>query len=98
MTIHLPKDLEASINAEVFNGHYASADDVVTEAVRLFLRHRAKRSAHSALTPDELNRQLLDAGVISHLPARPELETYQEFTPIAVEGEPLSETIIRERR
>ena len=31
MTIHLPKELESSINAAVLSGHFASADDLVTE-------------------------------------------------------------------
>ena len=38
MTIHLPADLESSIRAEVDRGRFASADDVVAEAVRSFLR------------------------------------------------------------
>jgi hypothetical protein len=46
----------------------------------------------------ELQRQLFEAGLLSEikLPSRlmPEREA---FTPIVIEGEPLSETIIRER-
>ena len=37
MTIHLPKDLESSINAAVLSGHFAS-DDAMTEAARLLLQ------------------------------------------------------------
>ena len=47
----------------------------------------------------ELHRRLLAEGVIKNLPARhgrpPEL---RDFKPITVEGKPVSETIIRERR
>jgi Arc/MetJ-type ribon-helix-helix transcriptional regulator len=43
MTIHLPKDLESSIRAEVLSGHFASEEDLVTEAVREYLRHRRPR-------------------------------------------------------
>jgi Arc/MetJ-type ribon-helix-helix transcriptional regulator len=38
MTIHLPPDLESSIQAAVQSGHYASLDDAMTEAARLLLR------------------------------------------------------------
>jgi Arc/MetJ-type ribon-helix-helix transcriptional regulator len=38
MTIHLPPDLESSIQAAVQSGHFASVDDAMTEAARLLLR------------------------------------------------------------
>ena len=41
MTIHLPADLESSISAAVHGGHFASADELVAEAVRSFLRQPA---------------------------------------------------------
>ena len=48
---------------------------------------------------DEFERQLLAQGVINHIPSRDETdEEFDEFKPIEVAGEPLSETIIRERR
>jgi Arc/MetJ-type ribon-helix-helix transcriptional regulator len=37
MTIHLPNDLEASIQAAVQNGRFASVDDAMAEAARLLL-------------------------------------------------------------
>lgn len=40
MTIHLPKDVESSINAEVLSGHFASVDDAIAEAWRTFLRQK----------------------------------------------------------
>jgi Arc/MetJ-type ribon-helix-helix transcriptional regulator len=40
MTIHLPKDLESSVRAEVLSGHFASEDDLVAAAVRAFLRQQ----------------------------------------------------------
>ena len=36
MTIHLPKDVEISINAEVLGGHFASVDDAIAAAWRAF--------------------------------------------------------------
>lgn len=38
MTIHLPKDLEGSINEAVLKGRFASVDEAMAEAARLLLR------------------------------------------------------------
>lgn len=38
MTIHLPNELEASIQAAVQNGRFASVDDAMAEAARLLVR------------------------------------------------------------
>jgi hypothetical protein len=44
-------------------------------------------------------QKLLAEGFISHIPSRDETdEEFDAFEPIEVEGEPLSEMIIRERR
>jgi hypothetical protein len=47
---------------------------------------------------EEYEAYLLAKGVITHIPSRQIPPERQEFKPIAIEGEPLSETIIRERR
>jgi putative addiction module CopG family antidote len=99
MHIHLPEDLQQYIQTEVQSGRFASPDEAISDALRL---HREKKreaqSSRKAFTPDDLNRQLLEAGLLSQIPAKPDAVHYQEFSPIAIEGEPLSETIIRERR
>jgi Arc/MetJ-type ribon-helix-helix transcriptional regulator len=38
MTIHLPNDLERSIQAAVQSGRFASVEDAMAEAARLLLR------------------------------------------------------------
>ena len=38
MTIHLPNDLESSIEAVVHTGRFASVDDAMAAAARLLLR------------------------------------------------------------
>ena len=38
MTIHLPPDIERSIQAAVHSGHFASVDDAMTEAASLLLQ------------------------------------------------------------
>jgi hypothetical protein len=40
MTIHLPPDIERSIQAAVHSGHFASVDAALAEAWRTFQRHR----------------------------------------------------------
>ena len=48
---------------------------------------------------DEFERYLLTKGIVSHIATRNETdEEFDAFEMIEVEGEPLSETIIRERR
>lgn len=48
---------------------------------------------------DEFERYLLAKGIASHIATRNETdEEFDAFEMIEVEGEPLSETIIRERR
>ena len=48
---------------------------------------------------DAFERKLLAEGFISSIPARDETdEEYDAFEPIEIEGEPLSEMIIREKR
>ena len=50
------------------------------------------------LSPDELNERLLAAGLVIRLPNPAEDIDDDDDPPIVIEGEPLSETIIRERR
>jgi len=50
------------------------------------------------MTEEEFKRQLLESGLMSSLPTPSDPASRPEFQPIAIEGEPLSETIIRERR
>ncbi len=45
MTIHLPSDLESSIQAEVANGRFATVDEAMAEAARLLLKEMRLRNA-----------------------------------------------------
>jgi hypothetical protein len=58
----------------------------------------AAQSARKPLTKEEFHRHLIEIGLMSRLP-----DTAADFDdpddePIAIKGEPLSETVIRERR
>ena len=102
MTIHLPKDVENPIIAKVYSGLFPSVDAAMTEAARLLLDRlehgQGEPPAKKALTPDELNQRLLASGLITHLANPAEDIDDADDLPIPFEGEPLSETIIRERR
>ena len=107
MTIHLPEHLERYVHDQVQAGLYQTEDDVVRDALE---RHRqavtlSKRpDTQPELTPEEiadqeLQRRLLAAGVISEIKPPPRLlPARKRFTPVPITGEPISETIIRERR
>src|SRR4051812_19441866 len=97
MKIELPEDLESYVLNEVQKGRFATSDEVISEAVRL-LRQKRLEVQGPAAAPDEINRRLVEAGLLSQIPSRPDPATYREFSPIVIEGEPISETIIRERR
>jgi putative addiction module CopG family antidote len=55
-------------------------------------------SRRSRMTEAEFKQHLLKTGRISSLPTPADPASRPAFQPIALEGEPLSETIIRERR
>jgi hypothetical protein len=111
MEIHLPPDLEGSLIERVRIGMFPSLDAAITRAAHLLLetieqapstepgaRTDATEMAQEALTIDELHRKLLAEGRISRLPDTAADYDDPDDQPIAVEGEPLSEAIIRERR
>ena len=54
---------------------------------------------HTEPTSQELQQRLLEAGIITEIkPPITDLTPYQNRQAISVQGEPLSETVIRERR
>jgi len=98
--------LQKFVHDAVRDGLYAREDDVIRDAL-LRLKQtmpgkdtkRAKPAQQNEpLTRAEFDQKLLELGLISQLP-----DTAADFDdpddePIAIEGEPLSETVIRERR
>jgi Arc/MetJ-type ribon-helix-helix transcriptional regulator len=111
MTIDLSKDLEKIVHDAVRAGLYAREDDVIRDALMRLKQTMPKAAKASGakrakpapkvktpLTIEELHQQMLASGLISQLP-----DTEADFDdpadqPITIKGEPLSETIIRERR
>jgi hypothetical protein len=97
----------------VLAGLYAREDDVIRDALvrlkqtiprgaRVSRRRPGLSKAPSPrtvpLSPDELNQRLLAAGLVSQLPDPTQDIDDDDDAPLVIKGEPLSETIIRERR
>jgi Arc/MetJ-type ribon-helix-helix transcriptional regulator len=111
MIIHLSKDLEKFVHDAVSAGLYAREDDVIRDAlVRLKQTMPKKTEMHSKeakptrqktpLTIEQVHQRMFASGLISRLPDPAEDidDDDPDDQPIVIEGEPLSETIIRERR
>jgi putative addiction module CopG family antidote len=100
MTIQLPEELERYVRSEVRQGRFASADEAITEAV-LLLRQRTSDSPPPTrqLSEEEFEQKLKQSGLLSAVPPRLAFTTSRrDFQPVHIEGEPLSETVVRERR
>jgi hypothetical protein len=88
----------------------ASINKLSQEQMRQLRRELDSKLASSAsqgepplteeeLADQEVQRRLLAAGIISEIKPSRRAETGTEkFTPISIQGEPVSQTIIRERR
>jgi hypothetical protein len=74
----------------------------VAEQLTEYLRDKertALATQEAEAREDEFERYLLAKGVINQIPSRDETdEDFDTFEPIKIDGEPLSETVIRERR
>jgi len=98
MTIHLPAELERFVHDQVLAGRYRSEDDVIRDALEQLRSHAPTPPTGPRMTEAEFKQHLLASGRISSLPTPADPASRPVFQPIALEGEPLSETIIRERR
>ena len=97
MTFQLPELIERSVLAAVQSGRFPSVDDAVTAAWVAFDGELNQADSYQVMTLDDLHRQMLEEGMLLKLPdAAQDIDDDDE--PIVIEGEPLSETIIRERR
>lgn len=56
-----------------------------------------EESENTKLSKNEVYQHLFNKGLITHIPNGMS-DTDDDFVPLNIEGEPLSETIIRERR
>jgi Arc/MetJ-type ribon-helix-helix transcriptional regulator len=103
MTVQLPDHLQRYVHDQVLAGRFPKEDDVIVDALE---RHRQAQQppapkANWAEQPSsqELQQRLLEAGIISEIkPPITDLTPYQHRQAVPIQGEPLSETVIRERR
>jgi Arc/MetJ-type ribon-helix-helix transcriptional regulator len=112
MTIHLSKDLEQFVHDAVRAGLYTREDDVIRDALNRPRQtmprdfevpgKKTKRAQPARrkqpLTRAEFDQQLLALGLMSQLPDSDAVFDDPDDQPIAIEGDPLSETVIRARR
>jgi putative addiction module CopG family antidote len=75
LTIQLPEELQRFVEAEVNKGHFASADEAISQAVQL-LRQRAQQ-----MTEDEWEQSLVQSGLLASIPPRPTAAPRQ-FEPV----------------
>ncbi len=84
----------------------ANLEKVIEEVKALTLDE--KRKLHATLnellaapqpTEDNFKRAMLDAGLLNSIePREVDLESFKNYKPVDVEGKPVSETLIEERR
>ncbi len=113
MPIHLSKELEQFVHNAVLTGRYASQDDVIRDALSRLKQEMpretemapqnaeaATESSEEESLIDALNQRLIAAGLVTQLPdpAQDIDDDDPNDQPIEIVGEPLSETIMRERR
>ena len=80
----------------------AVADEVIRDALE-WHRHAQQspdmRNLREEQSSQELQRRLLDAGIISEIkPPITDLTPHQNRQAVHIQGDPISETAIRERR
>jgi hypothetical protein len=104
MDVQLCHDLERLVTAQIQSGRYAREEDVLRD-VRAWLRERDpdevvdQSTARRPMSDEEFRQHLLRTGRVSQLPAADREGQLQDaWEPIRVEGEPVSQTILRERR
>jgi Arc/MetJ-type ribon-helix-helix transcriptional regulator len=114
MIIRLPKDLEQIVHDAVRAGLYAHEDDVIrdvltklkktlpksmkTPAKKAKLTKAESRESKKPVTEAEIQQYMLHIGLMTQLPNTAVDFDDPDDVPITIKGEPISETIIRERR
>lgn len=112
MTIRLPRDLEQFVDDAVRTGLYARKADVVRDALTRLKDALPDEAAtpegrtgrgepalpKKSRSKEAFHRRLIEMGLMSQLPDSAADFEDPDDRPIDIQGEPLSETVIRERR
>jgi Arc/MetJ-type ribon-helix-helix transcriptional regulator len=94
----LPEDLERYVHSQVQCARFGSPDEAITEAVQRLRPAEPESALPRPRTEDEFKRHLLASGLMTSLPTPADPATRPPLPTVAIKGERLSETIIRERR
>ena len=106
MDIQLSDQTQRYIRSQIESGRYQSEEELIEAAVHLLSAGDLKTSGtkieqveDSAAVDQEVQRRLFAEGLLSEIkPSSRQTGGWPPFTPIPVRGEPVSETIIRDRR
>ncbi len=98
MNVHVSENAERIIRSHVQSGEYSSESEVIDAALGMLDQRVHQSAARKPINEAEFKEQLLQNGLMSSLPIPLDPTARRHFQPIKLEGEPLSETIIRERR
>jgi Arc/MetJ-type ribon-helix-helix transcriptional regulator len=101
MNVPISEKTEQIIRSQVRSGRFASEQAVIDEAVRQLDSEACAQTTNEVASSadQELQRKLFAAGLISEIKPSIRVDTgTEQFTPIVIQGEPLSEMISRERR
>jgi putative addiction module CopG family antidote len=98
MTVHVSDNSERVIRFHVQSGRFATESEVIDAALRLLNQSELEPAAKKPLSEDEFKQQLMATGLMASLPTPLDPAKRRDFQPVSIDGEPLSETIIRERR
>lgn len=98
MNLDISKNSEQFIRSQVRSGRYSSEDQVVEEALQLLKQRGSDPAARTPQTEEEFQRSLLEMGLMTQLPEAGDDEDDPDDQPIPIQGEPLSKTVICERR
>ena len=98
MNVHVSENAERLIRLHVQSGKYSSESEVIDAAIGLLDQRVQPPATRKPFTEEDFKRQLLENGLMSSLPIPLDPAAHRDFQPVKLEGEPLSETIIRERR
>jgi hypothetical protein len=104
MDVQLREDLKRLVSDQIRSGRYSRGEAVIRE-VQAWIREKEAgevpepTTASPAMNDEEFRQHLIQKGRVSQLPdADWGSRTPDHWEPIHVEGEPVSQTILRERR
>jgi putative addiction module CopG family antidote len=99
MDVHLTESGERFVRSRVESGDFRSGDEVVDVALRLLERSEKESGLRTGPPSEaEFEARMVAAGLLDRIPPPRDASRSRAFDPIRIEGEPLSETVIRERR